>query len=380
MRILSLQAGDARQQEQIAQEAGRLLRDGGLVVFPTETVYGVAASALSDRGVARLRELKQSDASRAFTVHIADPGDVSRFADLTSGAPKRLVSRAMPGPITVLVEVDEAQQEQKLKALGLPTSERARIYHDGVVGLRCPDHDLGRAVLRAGGPAVIATSANLPGERPPVEAEQAVEAIGDLVDLVVDGGHARYAKPSTIVRIAGQGAEQTWELQREGVYDERYIRKLVRLTILMVCTGNTCRSPMAELIARHLIASRLGVAEGGLADMGVSVISAGVYASSGMPASAEAVAVMRSMGLDLSSHRSTTLTGQLINEADVIYCMTAGHREAVLSLAPGAADKTHRLDPGADVPDPIGADESVYRQTADMIRGAIVRRLEELPL
>ena len=136
MQITTLEPGNARQHEALAQRAAAVLRSGGLVVFPTETVYGVAASALSDEGVDKLRRLKQSDAGRAFTVHIPEPQDISRFAELSIGGARRLADKAMPGPITLLVEVSADVRSQSLKGLGLTDAHTDRRYHDGVVGLR----------------------------------------------------------------------------------------------------------------------------------------------------------------------------------------------------------------------------------------------------
>ncbi len=396
MQVTTLEPGNPRQHEAIARQVSQVLRAGGLVVFPTETVYGVAASALSDEGVDRLRKLKQADASRAFTVHIPEPQAIGRFAELTGGAARRLAMKAMPGPITLLVEVTPDVIERCLDGLGLAGEYQDRIYHKGVVGLRCPDHPLGREVLAAGGSAVIASSANLPGERPPVDAQQAAEAVKGHVELVVDGGHCRYAKPSTIVKITGAavggttggdggtgetgGDGQTWAVQREGVYDKRYISKLTRYNLLMVCTGNTCRSPMAEGIARQMIAKQLGVQPDRLDQAGIAVRSAGAYASGGMAATPEAVRAVAAAGVDISGHQSTPLTRELVDWADVIYCMTASHRLAVLEVVPSAVDKTHMVDPGADISDPIGADDEVYRATAEAIRRGLAHRLKELPL
>ena len=227
---------------------------------------------------------------------------------------------------------------------------------------------------------MIATSANLPGERPPVEAQEAADAIADWVDLVVDGGRCQHAKPSTIVKITGEGARQALTVQREGVFDERYVRKLMRYTVMMVCTGNTCRSPMAEGIARQMIATQLDMVPKDLGSAGIEIVSAGAFASSGAPVSAEAVRAVANEGVDISGHRSSALTRELVDSADVIYCMTDSHREAVLSLVPSAAGKTHRLDPQADLPDPFGADDAVYRATAEAIRRGLAGRLKELPL
>jgi protein-tyrosine phosphatase len=166
-------------------------------------------------------------------------------------------------------------------------------------------------------------------------------------------------------------------VERHGVYDERFVRKLMRWTILFVCSGNTCRSPMAAGLARTLLAKERSIGEDDLPNAGLQVISAGVSATTGDMAAPEAAAVVRELGGDLGTHRSRLLDKDLVQEADVIYCMTRKHQQAVLALAPDAAGRTFLLDPTGDIPDPIGQNITVYRHTAEQILENLWDRLKE---
>ena len=142
--------------------------------------------------------------------------------------------------------------------------------------------------------------------------------------------------------------------------------------ILFVCTGNTCRSPMAEAIARGLLSDR--EPDGTV----IRVLSAGVSAMLGAPATPDAVEAVRELGFDLDAHRSSPVTAELLESADVVLCMTPAHAQAARSISPASGHKIHPLDPDGGVPDPIGMGDDVYRQTAERLVELIRSRLEEL--
>ena len=337
-----------------------LLSAGKIIALPTETVYGLAVSALHPEAVERLADLKGRSPDKPFAVAVKSLNDAEDYVPNMPPLAQKIARRSWPGPATLVL--DATHPDSVIQRLA--SSVQAVTVPHGTIGLRNPAHDVTLEIMKLCAGPILLTSANHPGEPPATDGQQVVDTLADQVDLILNDGPCHFGEASSVIRVEGT----TFDMLRTGVLDQAAIERLTGFMALVVCTGNTCRSPMAEGMLKKRLAEKIGCSEDELVDKGVSVLSAGIAAMPGSPAAQQAIKVMDSMGIDINAHASRPVTNQLAEFADVILTLSNGHRNALVSHWPNLEPYVHTLrrDRG-DVSDPIGSPVEVYAACAQQI-------------
>jgi len=173
---------------EVIRRAGEAIRQGALVAFPTETVYGLAADAFNLDAIGRVYEVKARPAKNPLPVQVASEDDIQKLAVDIPDAAFELIHRFLPGPLTIVLRASP----------GLPEPVTAGT---GKVGIRIPDHKVALELIKAAGTPIVAPSANPSGQPAPTTAEGVLAYLDGRIEVVLDAGPTRLRIPSTVVDL-----------------------------------------------------------------------------------------------------------------------------------------------------------------------------------
>jgi len=322
--------------DETLDRAAQTLASGGLVAFPTDTVYGLGADILRPAAIDRLYNIKGRERAKPLARLAADAGAAEAQASSWPRLARKLARAYWPGALTIVV---------------------------GDVGVRVPDHAAARGLASRAGGAVAATSANRSGMPEPRTAGEVVAALGAGVELVIDGGRTA-GVPSTVVRVeAGPGGRERIEVLRRGAIPEDELRLTAASTVLLVCPGAGLGAVAGALFAAV-------ARERGRTDVTVLVAVLGAASS---PTSMQALAA--ELGIDARGEETPALSPALLARADWVYALERSLVEKIAQIAPPGAARAELLDPaGRDMAAPgPGATEKAAAAT---LREAVRARAE----
>jgi L-threonylcarbamoyladenylate synthase len=354
---------------EIIRRAAELIKSGGMIIYPTDTLYGLGVNANNPIAMERLYKLKGRDKKKPVSLLINTIKQAQYIVGALTNDEERIFKALLPGKITIIVAVK--------KPLAIPL-----MHHLQKIGFRIPESPLcHRLVLEAKCP-ITATSLNKSNEENITRLDQLDTLFYRHVDLVLDAGPVPSTKGSTVIDASTSPAT----LIREGDVSQTEIERRLghkiltsypqKYTVTFICSGNICRSPMAQGILRQIIARTK------YRNI-VAVNSAGTIRMEPTPVELNTLNVAQKHQIELHAHVSKPISIDIVHASNLIICMARDHFEYLTRKYPAKRDKivllkqwhVHKKLVNPSVADPIGQNIEIFKQVFGEIQSEIKRIL-----
>jgi len=332
------------------------LRDGGVIAFPTDTVYGIGCDATNKDAIERIYRIKHRKRNKPLIMFIPSPNHLETITPRVTKLVSQLSQYFWPGPLTLVIK---AKQDIPFTA------------ENGTVGIRIPDEKHILILLRNYPNPLATTSCNIEGLPVLSNAKEIKRVFGNNIDYIIGGNPPESQIPSTVLGVSPltllrKGRVSIFEIEKKVGYKVMLPRK-TKIGILFVCTANICRSPMAVGLARTM------------APQGIYTDSAGIFATQNSPPSFFAKSVMHEIGIEIRTELSKQLTKDIVYDYDLILCMKEAQKEWIISNYPNIEGRVFLLgefgnkEKTEEIEDPVGKEISDYRMCRDKIEMEIKR-------
>lgn len=349
---------------QILDRAVQVLKKGGIIVYPTDTLYGLGVDVLNSKAVSKLFLLKRRKTSMPLSFLIESIEKLEQFIGELPAEKKSQINKLLPGKYTILIEKNKPGTGLNAEQLSGHRSKNQKI------GFRIPAHRwCHELTTRMAGP-ISSTSANISGQKNVLSIPEVISHFGNKPDLVLDAGVMPDSRGSTIIDftknpylVMRQGEISLAEVQHI-LEDEKVTLRKEKFNLIFICSGNICRSPMAEGILKTMVNKTKY-------KNFVEISSAGTLDLISIPAHDFSLKVAEENEIDIRSHRSRPVSTGIIDCADLIFCMALNHFNFLKEKFPEQKNKfvllkewqRKTLLTNPSIADPIGHELEFFRKT-----------------
>lgn len=361
---------------QVLDKAVETLRKGGVIVYPTDTVYGLGVDINNEKAVNRLYLLKKRDIRNPVPIMVHSVDQIEQLLGALPVNQKNLLKKLLPGKITILLKNTLKKPLQIFKQFDNQPPPLKKI------GFRIPDYPVCYELIKKFGGPITTTSANISGKGNVLSIPEALAHFGDKLDLILDAGVMASNAGSTVIDFT----KDPYLIVRKGEIEISDLKMLLpaekfrirrnHFTINFVCSGNICRSPLAEAALKAMVKKTKYKKY-------IEITSSGTLDITSSPAHKYSIKVAQENDIDLSGHKSKTITPAIVKDSDLIFCMALNHYEFLRQHYPKKRRQIVLLKQWnrenklfiPSIADPIGNDLDFYCNTFKEIHQEIKRIL-----